>query len=76
MTTPQSAYNVVSQVQVNQWDDALQRAVAGTRYTVRDGQTRQVVQVFVPTDDYSVDAVRQAIEDALAPVREIAKLGQ
>jgi hypothetical protein len=68
-------YQVISQVYAPKWIEELQRAVAGWTVTVRDNVTGTVVPVFVPESSYTVDGVRTYVEQALAPVRQVAALG-
>lgn len=75
MSSPPVGYRVVSQVHVNKWIAELQRAVPGWEVTVRDNVTATVVPVFVDDEHYTAGGVAQAIEAALAPVREVHSLG-
>lgn len=71
----QPDYVVISQTHVNQFSQALQQAVPGWEYKVRDAVTGTIVPVFIDDEHWTPGGVRDLIEQALAQVREIAGFG-
>lgn len=75
MSTP-ADYTTVTQVYAPKWFPSLNAAINGWNVQVRDNVTGTILTVFVDEDHYTVDNVRAAVENALAPIREVAALGR
>lgn len=68
-------YRILSRVQLNRYDQALQQAVEGWEIQARWTRTGTVLKVFVPLDTYNVANVDAAIRQAGGMDDQIGALG-
>lgn len=73
MSTP--VYTILSQTQVNKWDERRQEAVEGWNVRVQWGASLAIFTVFVPTDNYNPANVDAAVREQGYATEQVAALG-
>jgi hypothetical protein len=75
MSDTPTAYRIVSRLHVNQWDNALQQAVAGWQVKALWLKTGTILPVFVPDSAFTAENVDALIRSAGATDDAIHALG-
>lgn len=75
MSDSPTAYRIVSRLHINQWDNALQQAVAGWDIRALWIKTGTILPIFVPDASYTAENVDTLIRIAGAKDEQMHALG-